>query len=146
MRVIPEPQSVTAWPIMVARLGQQVVPTQAFARLLVQAEYDSHGAFDNALSVYTVPESGVYRLEGKVRIIDGAVPGGASIGLGIDRAESDGPSFFWGVSNPSRQGVINQRVSFFDQGDALRLFVYVDHPGSPTVGVASAEFTLDRIR
>ncbi|MXV20302.1 hypothetical protein [Deinococcus xianganensis] len=156
MKIMPAPpqiESVPSWPIMVARLGGgagsepgQVVTTQAFARLLVQAEYDSHGAFSNSTSIYTVPQSGVYRLEGKVRVLDGSMPAGYSIGLGIDRYEGDGPSFFWGVSNPSRQGVINQRVAYFDAGDPLRLCVYADHPGVPNVGVASAEFTLDRIR
>lgn len=144
---LPPAESVASWPVMVARLtAGQVVASQTFARLMVRATVDTHGGFSDASSHYVIPQAGLYRLEGKVRVADGGMPAGASIGLGIDRGEFDSASFFWGTSNPSRQGVINQRVEYFAQGETVCLFVYADHATQPTVSVTSAELTLDRIR
>ncbi|WP_291428524.1 hypothetical protein [Deinococcus sp.] len=155
MRPIAPParQAITTWPTMIARLGSgsgtevaQTVPARTFARLHVIAAYDSHAAFNNATSIYTTPQKGLYRLGGKVRVVDGGMPQGSGLGLGIDFQERDGHSFFWGVANANRQGVINQRVVGLSEGTILRLFIYADHPVAATVDIASAEFTVERIR
>lgn len=94
---------------------------------LNQVAADTHGGWNSSTNTWTVPagQSGIYQVFGKYRIVDGG-PQGQSIGIGLDTSNTDSPTFFWGVTNPNRQGISNQRFAQFNAGDQIRLFSYID--------------------
>jgi hypothetical protein len=109
---------------------------------------DTANAFNTATWIYTVPETGVYEVNAKVRLAD-ATPAGISYGLGIDTSNVDSAGFFWGVTNANnlgtgnRQGLFNSRIMALNAGDPLRAFTYVDNPSA--VGVIAAELSCYRL-
>lgn len=94
---------------------------------LNQIATDTHGGWNATTNTWTVPagQSGVYQVFGKYRIQDGG-GGGTSTGIGLDTANQDSPTFFWGVTNGNRHGIVNQRFAQFNAGDQIRLFSYID--------------------
>lgn len=103
---------------------------------------DNKNAWNAANNTWTVPETGTYEVNGKLRLVDGNLSG-LSYGLGIDVVNEDNAGFFWGVGAPNRQGLFNSRIIMLTAGQALRLYAYVDNPSG--VGVNAAELNAVRI-
>jgi hypothetical protein len=97
---------------------------------------------------WVCPETGVYEVNGKLRLADGNYPG-LSYGIGMDIANGDNASFFWGQGMTTgtaalgRQGIFNSRIIALNAGDPLRLYAWVDSPGG--IGVSGAELNAVRI-
>lgn len=107
---------------------------------------DTHGGFDTATSLYTVPQTGIYDCQGKFRLND-ATPSGVGFGIGLDVANQDSPGFQWNAtisSNYPRHGGYNSRLMYLTAGQLFRLFVYVD--SAQTRGAITAELTMIRVR
>ena len=113
------------------------------------ASIDTHNGWRPAQSVYIVPETGTYELRAKLRPFDNSQPN-VSIGLGIDVANQDGPSFVWGQMPPPAPGgsarfvLQNARTMRLTAGQAVRMFAYVDSP--TPVGMTNAELAIRQIR
>ena len=144
--------NVSSWPVMVAELGNgdgtqtsQSIPGTTFQTINVVATTDTHGAWNSTNKWWTVPagQSGVYEVAGKARLVDG-FQAGVSIGLGMHSSSTDHPAFFWDNTKNNRQGIQNVRVSQFNAGDNIRLFIYIDASGSHNL--AGASLTIQRIR
>jgi len=103
---------------------------------------DTHNGWQAGTNVWTVPQTGTYNILAKDRISDGGTSG-QSIGIGIDTSNADSPTFFWGVTNPNRNGIMNDRFAVFSQGQSIRLFSYIDG-GNRTIEAAS--LTIIRVR
>lgn len=151
----PEVPDVSRWPVCIANMNTpdgdgippvQTLPRGAFTRLNLNAVKDTHGAFSAANHVWVCPEAGIYRVEMKLRFVDGT-PWGLGFGLGADIVERDSPAFRWAATVPARQGEINQRLIELQQGQQLVMFVYWEGNDQWTTGpVKAAEMTIDRIR
>jgi len=86
-------------------------------------------------SIWTVPETGTYEVNGKLRLADDT-PAGISFGLGMGIANQDDASFYWNTtarslfgfaSNSIGRGMIfNSRIMMLTQGDGLRLYTFID--------------------
>lgn len=138
---------ISQWPVFIGYIRPGSTAGAAFTRLPLNAAYDTHMGFDAVSSLYTVSQTGTYRLEMKVRYHDGA-PGGISIGVGAGEVEGDDAAFFWGVTTGGagggRNGLLNQRLLYLEAGAQIRLYTYCDSPDQKIV--ASGELTIDRIR
>lgn len=113
------------------------------------ASLDSHGSWNAAQSLYVVPQTGIYEMRAKLRPYDNS-QANCSIGLGIDVANQDGPSFAWGQFPPpalngsARFVLANARTMSLTAGQAVRMFGYADSP--TPVGMTAAELVIRRIR
>jgi len=103
---------------------------------------DNKNGWDAANYQWVVPETGTYEVNGKLRLADGDYSS-LSYGLGMDTANQDGPTFFWGQGAKNRQGLFNSRIMNLTQGARLRLFAYID--SATPVGISGAEMNAVRI-
>jgi len=144
---------VSSWPVMIANYqgtntatAAQYINGQQFTTLSVQKATDTHSAWDNSSSTFTVPQSGTYQVEMKVRPLD-SLAASVSYGVGFDTVNQDSPAFAWGVTSTAsvrRNGLLNNRVLALTAGQTLKLFTYVDQNAS--IGIYSAEIAVYRIR
>lgn len=96
---------------------------------------DPGNGFSN--NIWTVPVSGLYLVNSKVRIEDN-VTNGLSYGQGVHTSDIDGFWFSWFVTAPYRNGSFNSRIASFNQGDPLRLYTYFDR----NIQVKAAELSI----
>lgn len=142
-------EHVPDWPVMVVARGgsldfQNIGAAFTTIAFNVAASVDSHGGWNSATNVYTVPQAGTYQVVGKLRLADGN-RSGLSYGLGMDTANVDTAGFQWGIGVGNRQGLLNIRQMYLVAGDQLRLFAYVDGGGG-TAPVNGAELIATRVR
>ena len=103
--------------------------TNAFTKILFSA-YDNYTIVDNnsnysgANNVYIVPKSGYYQIITNFRLVDGG--DAISYGQGAHTSNADNPYFLWSYSNPSRQGLVNVRSTYFSALDEIRMIAYAD--------------------
>jgi hypothetical protein len=110
------------------------------------------GAFNTTNGQWTVPETGIYDIQGKIRFSDGTASNAKfSWGIGIDTSNVDSPAFLWRTSPGAltvgtqvRHGEMNRRVMALTAGQLLRLFVYIDTQTGVTIN--AAELIAIRIR
>jgi len=101
----------------------------AFTKVLF-SEYDNYAITDNGSNyssvnnTYIVPKSGYYQVITNFRLADAVSP--VSYGQGANTSNADNPFFLWGYSNPSRQGLINTRASFFNALDEIRMIAFAE--------------------
>ena len=107
-----------------------------------------------ASPVWTVPETGTYEINGKLRLADNT-PAGINFGIGMGIGNVDDPGFYWdttkgatvggaiGGGNVGRNMIFNSRISQLTQGDLLRLYTYIDDP--TTRIITGAELNAVRI-
>lgn len=105
---------------------------------------DTHGGWNAGNQTWTVPagQGGIYQIYGKYRISDGG-DANVSIGIGLDTTNADSPTFFWGVTNATRNGIMNQRFTALNAGDQVRLFSYID--GTPR-NIEAAALSILRVK
>jgi len=133
---VRDTEDVSKWPFMEAVTGSgQDVTTGAFNKLNFSNEItDTHNAYNPSTAIYTIPQTGAYDILLKVRPPDNSIAG-TSYGVAVGIAQEDAPFFSWFVtadaknSGYNRQGAIYRRVSYFNQGDQLRAYYYVDSSG-----------------
>jgi len=118
----------------------------AFTTLQINAtQVDNFSAFNTTTFIYTVPETGIYEVNAKMRLVDN-VGANISYGLGIDTANVDSAGFVWANSfagaATNRQGLFNSRLMSLTAGDQLRAFAFVD---STAKGVQAAELNVMRV-
>lgn len=103
----------------------------AFRTLPVKFTTDEAGTWDNATSVYTIPETGTYSVIGSLKLVDNTPALSYGIDIGVNLG--DGPSFAWGntSSNPNISNNRNSRQVVktvkFNKGDKISLFMYADN-------------------
>jgi len=108
----------------------QLTIDASFTKLLF-SQYDNYAITDNGSNyssvnnTYIVPKSGYYQVITNFRLIDSADPV-VSYGQGAHTSNADNPFFLWGYSNPSRQGSINVRASFFNALDEIRMIAFAE--------------------
>jgi hypothetical protein len=113
------------------------------------ASIDSHNGWNATQSVYVAPQTGIYEMRAKLRPYDNS-QANCSLGLGIDLANQDGPSFTWAqfppaaINGSARFVLQNSRTAALTAGQSVRIFGYVDSPNP--VGMTAAEFVIERIR
>jgi len=101
----------------------------SFTKLLF-SQYDNYTITDNgsnyssANDTYIVPKSGYYQIITNFRLNDDV--SAVSYGQGAHTANADNPFFLWNYSNPSRQGLINIRASFFNALDEIRMVAFAE--------------------
>jgi hypothetical protein len=86
---------------------------------------DPNSNYNQTDDVYIVPKNGYYQITTIFRLTDYADPA-VGFGQGANTSESDNPFFLWGYTNPSRQGSLNVRTSYFNALDEIRMIYYVD--------------------
>jgi len=102
----------------------------SFTKLLF-SQYDNYTITDNgsnyssANDTYVVPKSGYYQIITNFRLNDYVDP--VSYGQGAHTANADNPFFLWNYSNPSRQGSINIRASYFNALDEIRMIAFAEN-------------------
>ena len=101
----------------------------SFTKLLF-SEYDNYTITDggsnysSANNVYVVPRSGYYQIITNLRLNDYVIA--VSYGQGAHTSNADNPYFLWNYSNPSRQGLINVRATYFDALDEIRMIAFAE--------------------
>lgn len=125
------------------------------------ASIDTHSGWNGSTNVYTVPQTGIYDCQGKIRL-DDVTPKGISYGVGVDTSNADSPGFAWwitGAVDPALQGTgvaynnpagffrhfaYNSRLMSLTAGQQVRLFTLIDSVSN--VGINKAELSLTRVR
>lgn len=90
------------------------------------------GTWDNTTFIYTVPETGLYLCVGGIRMADNASL--RSVALGIGTSNDDAPFVDWRtMGKPASGGVTDERsgrqytrLTRFNAGDQVRMFIYSD--------------------
>jgi len=101
----------------------------SFTKLLF-SEYDNYTITDNgsnyssANNTYIVPKSGYYQIITNFRLADEVEVTG--YGQGAHTSNADNPFFLWSYSNPSRQGSINIRATYFNALDQIRMIAFAE--------------------
>lgn len=110
----------------------------SFTKLLFST-YDNYAITDNnsnysgANNVYVVPKSGYYQIITNFRLNDEV--DAVSYGQGAHTSNADNPYFLWNYSNPSRQGLVNIRSTYFNALDEIRMIAFAE---SETVFIRGA--------
>ena len=99
--------------------------TVNFSGLSGYALDDIGGNYDPITNFYTVPKTGTYLIMTRLRVTD-AQGLQENYGHGADIANQDSATFSWFETNTNRNGSLNQRISSFNKGDKIRMFVYSD--------------------
>jgi hypothetical protein len=123
----------------------------AFNTVMISSVSVNIGGGTLSNNLWTVPQTGTYDVQGKVRFADNSTGGNKyGWGIGMDIANQDSPGFLWRTTpeNPSftatnRMGEQNRRVMPLTAGQQLRLFAYID---GTNLNVIAAELIAIRIR
>jgi len=122
---------------------QQPTPQQFTTVGLNSVMLDTSASF--ASNMWTVPETGTYELNGKLRLSDNT-PAGISFGIGMGINNVDDAAFYWATTTASTFGfagnsvgrhmVFNSRIMQLTQGDLLRLYAFIDDTTARTIQAA----------
>ena len=113
-------------------------PSAPFIRVVMnQKTTDNDNCWDGANNWYTVPETGLYLINGTFRAPDNAGP--FEFGFGIHFEQKDNPSFLW-VVRPNNQRWTSPytRIVKLTQGQQIRMYCY-GYPGQYLVNAASIQ-------
>ena len=110
--------------------GSQTISWSFTKVTLATVNTDADANWDASNNWYTVPETGLYLILGKIRPND-STTAGTTVGIGVHSSTADGPYFKWGKVGPAGSGVLRatidyQRIASFNAGDQLRMFSYSD--------------------
>ena len=94
---------------------------------------DNNSNFSQANNTYIVPKSGYYQIITNFRLGDEV--DAVSYGQGAHTSNADNPYFLWNYSNPSRQGLVNIRSTYFNALDEIRMIAFAE---STTVFIRGA--------
>lgn len=145
--------SAPDWPVAIASVywafdqgaQNQQIPNQNFIKVnLPTKNADTHNAFNTTTSTFTVPtgQSGYYSIVAKLRYADST--GTYSYGIGMGGSLDDQPYFLWSQSLSSRNGLLNERIAWFNAGDQIFLYTYQQR--GQNAGVQAAEMSIYRIK
>lgn len=84
---------------------------------------DPGGNYNPATDFYSIPQDGTYLIMTQIRVTDSEGLQ-ESYGQGAGTANQDSPQFSWFETNGTRNGSLNQRISYFNQGDLIRMFSF----------------------
>jgi hypothetical protein len=85
---------------------------------------DQNSNYDTINNLYIVPKSGYYQITTSFRLDDGG--DAVSYGCGANTSVADNPYFLWSYSNPSRQGLLNVRTSYFNALDGILMLAFAE--------------------
>lgn len=112
------------------------------------ASTDTHGGWNTSTHEYTIPQSGIYEVNMKLRLNDNT--SAVSFGVGFGPDNTDSPFFAWSnfptgsVGSYNRFVLGNTIAGTLNAGQKVRLFCYVDSGASQQIIMAS--FILLRVR
>ncbi len=150
------------WPVLVtssnADVGgffQNINRGMGFTTLIMTTvSVDTHGGWDPVTYTYVVPQTGVYDLQGKVRLNDNSLDNGNGVshGIGLDIANQDSSGFLWATfptsslsgNGAARFVLYNSRQMQLMAGQRLRAFAYVDAGNAQTIN--KCELVATRVR
>jgi len=122
---------------------------QSFATVQVNAaSVDTAAGFSASTFLYTVPETGIYLVTGRYRLVDGTAAG-INCAIGVDVAAGDTIGLTWQstiAASPtgSQRNVLQvSRIVSLTAGQTLRLFAFADTSGS--VAITAAELSAQRL-
>ena len=117
----------------------------AFTTVLVDTVVNNIGGFTFSSGIVTVPYTGLYRMNGQIRLVDFSAK--SNIGIGIDLTNNDSAAFAWDnhtnpVAGNDRWTKQYTRLMLLTAGNQPRLFMYSD---GATVNISDAVFNLQLV-
>jgi hypothetical protein len=91
--------------------------------------FDNYNGWDTATNSYTIPKSGIWQIISNVRYQD-STPAGQSCSINADINVGDSPTNHWFVTNGQREGAINARIAYYNQGSVIKAFSFNSGGGS----------------
>lgn len=95
------------------------------------------GVWNTANRTYEIPVSGTYVIKSSIRLRDGSVSRNVFQAVGTNNA--DIPEGLWQTSSGTRWTMLYTRISYFNKGDLLRLYMYSDNATAAVLSDASLD-------
>lgn len=117
------------------------IPSSAWTKIVLTTKRtDVPNNYNTSDGLYTVPVTGMYSIQSRVRIQDNT-SANVNFGLGVHTDNVDGDWFQWEIiPSGMRKSLLYVRKARFVAGNQLRLFAYAD---GAAVNLANANMTIE---